>query len=544
MAMNRREFLKEGVVISTATALGALTLAGCTPTDSAESRKSTETGALPDTSAYEVAETLDTDIVIVGAGISGIAAAVQAGENGDSVVLIDWANEIGGAGIGVEGMFGCDSPLQKELGITFDPNEVVAREVANSNYLVDAAVWRNLVNASGDNIAWLIDQGVEFSGVVDDYPIAYPDGTVAKGVVQCFHWFGGGSAYENFDDSMAGGSCYKGYVLKMAERIDEYGIDVRLNTRGTDLVFDEEGAVAGVYALKDDGTYLKVQARAVVIATGGILNDADRLRARGLNPDRVLSQITPGSSGDGARMAIDQAGAREYFRTAYEGWNGIPGSPISWTNIGVNLGFGGPVLWVNEFAERFTNENLGVDNFDLAFVPRQQYQEQYVFVSKQFAYEKLMGNDSEMIADWERRMQEDSENAWEGQTVEEVAEAAGLDPEKLRETVDRYNELCRKGEDSDFLKPADKMVEFAEGPYLLYATSYALDSSFGDVCVDRFFRAVTPANEPIENLYVIGVEGCMLYSNVYRIDIPGSGCANSVNSGRIAANHIHENVLG
>lgn len=541
--VNRRDFLKGAGL--TALAAGALGLAGCgqPQTASSQSLSSTGTANAADTSSYNVTEEIDTDIVIVGAGIAGIAAAVQAGENGDRVVLMDWAAEIGGAGIGVEGTLGWNSPLQKEQGIEFDANELVIDELAGANYLVDATAWRRLMAASGDNIEWLMGHGVEFSGVVDTYPIAYPDGTIAQSKYDVFHWFGGGSAYDNYE-GMAGGSAYEGYVKPLTKVINDYGVDVRLNTRGTDLVFDDEGRVAGVYALTDEsaGTYLKVNAPVVIIATGGILNDAERMSARGFDPDLIVGQIVPGSSGDGARMAIDQAGAREYFRTAYEGWNGVPGSPTNWSTIGVNLGFGGPVLWVNEFGERFTDENVGMVNFDSAFVPRQCFRQQWAFASKSFVESTLLNGDEELIADWKNRMAQEPENALEGDDVAALAEQAGIDPETFAATVDRYNELCQAKEDVDFRKDPAKLVAFTEPPYQLWRLTYAFDSSFGDVCTDRFFRAVTKSNEPIDGLYVIGVESCLLYSNVYRINVPGSGSANSINSGRVAANHAHETL--
>lgn len=538
-SMNRRSFLKGGLAaMAAAGTLGALS--ACAPQTTSAAK---DTPALPDTSDLNVVDSLETEIVIVGGGVSGIAAAVQACENGDSVTIVEWGSELGGAGVGVEGMFGWNSPLQIEQNITFDPSKAIAEEVRKANYLVDANAWTRLVSASADNIQWLLDNGVEFSGVIDTYPIAYPDGTVAESDFACFHWFGGGSAYEGYDDSMAGGSCYRGYVLNMEKRLEEYGATVLLNMQGTHLVFDENGKVAGVYAKNKSDEYTQINAKAVIVATGGILNDAERLRARGINPDRVISQTTPGSSGDGARMCIDQAGAREYFRTAYEGWNGIPGDDNSWTNTAVNLGFGGPVLWVNEYAERYTNENAGSKNFDLAFVPRQNFRESYAFVSKSFLEQELLKSDADLIADWNARIEQDKgRNVWQADSLEELAEGAGLDPETFVKTVNRYNELCESGTDSDFMKDSSKMIAQTEAPYVLYALNICLDSSFGDVVTDRYCRAVNTNDEPIDGLYAIGVEGCMLYSNVYTIDMPGSGCANSINSGRVAANHAHEYI--
>ncbi|KAA9290055.1 FAD-dependent oxidoreductase [Aerococcus mictus] len=74
-------------------------------------------------------ETYDTDILVVGGGISGLAAAVEAGhQEGVEVLLVESNAYCGGNGMGVEGMLGVDSVMQKEADIHLDPVELIGYE--------------------------------------------------------------------------------------------------------------------------------------------------------------------------------------------------------------------------------------------------------------------------------------------------------------------------------------------------------------------------------------------------------------------------------
>ena len=87
-SMNRRSFLKGGLVaMAAAGTLGALS--ACAPQTTSAAK---DTPALPDTSDLNVVDSIETEIVIVGGGVSGIAAAVQACENGDSVTIVEWGS--------------------------------------------------------------------------------------------------------------------------------------------------------------------------------------------------------------------------------------------------------------------------------------------------------------------------------------------------------------------------------------------------------------------------------------------------------------------
>ena len=179
---------------------------------------------------------MDVDIVVVGSGASVVAATVQAAELGATTLLLEKSDVTGGNGRLTEGMFAIGSQMQKELGVgdgvTF--TDIIAAEQEFFNYRINNLLWKDLADASGENIDWMASHGVKFSGVVDDYH--------GLGKFDCFHWFEEGSG--------------RNYIDPMLESAQKLGAVVMADTPALDLVV-ENGAVKGLYAEKPDGSILE-----------------------------------------------------------------------------------------------------------------------------------------------------------------------------------------------------------------------------------------------------------------------------------------------
>ncbi|MDR1955885.1 MAG: FAD-dependent oxidoreductase, partial [Treponema sp.] len=137
--------------------------------------------------------TYNADVCVVGAGISGLAATVQALQNGLSVVVLEKTGSTGGGGRGTEGIFGVGSKMQKDLGININPVSVLKAEMGYHHNRVDGLRWLDLIRASGDNVAWLQENGVHFTGVVDNYH---------GGDHETFHWFSENRAAHDYAPPM------------------------------------------------------------------------------------------------------------------------------------------------------------------------------------------------------------------------------------------------------------------------------------------------------------------------------------------------------
>ena len=132
---------------------------------------------------------IETDVIVVAAGLSGLAAAIAAAENGASVVAFEKSNTTGGAANMGMGPLGIGSRIQKEHMISLTPGEAFRKHMYFTHYRVDARMVRDYYFKSGDTINWLMDMGVEFVTVgrafsAPEATRAYSDGEFTWHVVK------------------------------------------------------------------------------------------------------------------------------------------------------------------------------------------------------------------------------------------------------------------------------------------------------------------------------------------------------------------------
>ena len=509
--LNRRTFVAGAAVTAGLAATAGTALA--------------ETAPAADAEAVEADDTMDADIVIVGGGISGISAAVQAGELGLNTVLIEAGEDVGGNGTGVEGIFGRNTSAQQEQGIELEPGAIVRHELEASQMLPDGVLWTDLVNASAENYDWLVENGVEFSGVVNDY----------GGLVPTMHWFGG---------NMAG----VGYVPPMKAKAEFYGVQILTSTSGKSLVTDG-GRVCGVVAETADGTTLQVNAKAVILATGGFGYNDEYLQRWGFSMEHLQKLGNPNNNGDGINMAL-AVGAQDCTADACflaaPNVDGLFGKG----DASGKLCFGGPFLWVNQDGERFVNEDLTASNVMIGCMP---------FITQGTVYCVADADIIDGAVNGERNVTSvgdanaadelaevleacPSDNIYQADTLEELAEKFGVPAETLQATVDTYNSMCDAGTDSSFGKDPSALKPIRTAPFTMYRLDPAVMVAIGGLGTNRNMQVVNDEGDPIEGLYAIGTDGVRLYRKVYPINIGATCCGNNVNSGRIAVRHAAANL--
>ena len=128
-------------------------------------------------------------------------------------------------------------------------------------------------------------------------------------------------------------------------------------------------------------------------------------------------------------------------------------------------------------------------------------------------------------------------------TLEELAKAAGFDAKTFASTVEEYNGFSEAGSDHNYGKDPSMLMPLAQAPFYAIRIVGEVNTSIGSISTDRTFHAVDSNDEPIEGLYVIGVEGAMLWSDVYTINVSGGCNANNVNSARTAVRNAVETLL-
>ena len=466
-----------------------------------------------------------TDFLIVGAGISGLAAAVQARQLDLNTIVIDKNGFVAGNGGGVEGIFGINTKMQKAAGIHAEKEDIISKEAELGQYRADGSFWVDLINNSADNIDWLVNLGVQLTKV-DDY-----HGTC---MFPTFHWFKGGFASV-------------GYVPYMKNKADELNVKFLLETSATSII-KENGTVKGVYAKTPDG-YIKINAKATLLATGGVGHNPDLLEKQGWSTKNIHYCSMPSNTGDGYQMAMS-VGAMDMLKESPEFMmNYIQAFPhegvhlyLDPINGFMSLPSGGPVVFVNQDGRCFVNEN--VKKFNLL------YQRMAIKATKvtyeiftQRIFDELTKNVENADKILAKAVKENEGNSlFKANSISELAEKVNLPSETLVNTVNDYNSFCDNGKDLEFNKDQDMLISMKEGPYYIARLDPSNLIGLGGIGSNRKFEVINNDFEKIPGLYASGMDSTMQYRDVYTITLGGSACAHNVNSGRQAAKNAEKYI--
>lgn len=468
---------------------------------------------------------ISTDYLIVGAGIAGLASAVQAGEEGMDTLVIEKNGFVAGNGGGVEGIFGINTKMQQEAGIHAEKEDIIAKEMELGQYRADGAFWVDLVNNSADNIDWLLKEGVQLTHV-DDY-----HGTC---MFPTFHWWKGGFASE-------------GYVPYMKKRCDELGINFMTSTSATSLII-EDGQVKGVYAKSPQST-VKINAKATLLCTGGVGHSAELIEKQGWSTKNLHYCSMPSNTGDGYKLAM-AAGAKDMLRESPEFMmNYIMALPhegvhlyIDPINGFMSLPSGGPTVFVNQDGRRFINENAKKYNLLYQRMAMQAVEVAYEVFNQDIYDQITAGIDGadEVLA---KAVETNEGNSlYKEDRLEDLAKHFNLPEDVLTKTLNDYNKFAHNGKDEEFAKDKESLVAMDKGPYYIARLDPSNLIGVGGIGSNRKFEAITPDFKPIPGLYVAGMDSTMQYRNVYTITLGGSACAHDVNSGRHAALNAKEYI--
>ncbi len=284
-------------------------------------------------------ETVSTQVVVVGAGAAGYAAAISARQAGAEVVLLEKQGVVGGSAVTSAGIV--YAALNKE-----DVPTMVDYYMTRAEGHADEEQLTYYAEKSLDTIAWLNESGVQWM-------FTAPSGTAPE-------------ARANFAMNITGQSL----IGPLAAKAEELGVTLYLNTRATELIIDEAGNVKGLKAEGKTADY-SFEADAVVLATGGF--DASEEMKAQYAPiaagDFPLS--SKGNVGDGLNMGL-AAGADTLFNNSAIGFvivdGSLPASGMSGAAMGAPVYAAGDGTFISLAADYpITYANLKASGADTFF---------------------------------------------------------------------------------------------------------------------------------------------------------------------------------
>ncbi|MGV8084059.1 MAG: FAD-dependent oxidoreductase [Coriobacteriia bacterium] len=525
------------------TATGALMLvgqglAGCSAKDAASEETPPKTSAEDIFALEPVGEpskTIKTDVVIIGAGGSGLATAIQAGQLGLKTVILEKMGATGGSYICTEGLYMINAHYQTEIGVHFDVDKQIAALLDYHHWNAVPAMFKKFFGMNPEMIEWCDEIGIEFDRIISM-------GSTPQSVLVWAH-----DPKSSLPGTLAGKA-----LTSAAEKV---GADIRLQVPVKKILV-EDGKAVGVIAQERDGSYLKVEAPAVVIATGGYGKNAKMLDKLANFAGTPFDAGMPGRDGDGIKLGLD-AGVRLWD---YPGTLLVSGPVVigtEWPARPVLLSLS-PLLWINQNCERFIREDLTNVNFTFSGdASKQQKRILSLFTQKDLDHFENIGLYSRIfslieegqplkgITDDLKALKEKHGSVYVGDTIEDLAKVAKLDAGKLNECISRYNQMCAAGADTDFGKLPHYLHGLEEGPYYAMECAVVFYGNCGALRVTPDCECVDTEYATIPGLYAVGQEAGGLYSDSYDANLAGCTAASwALTSGRIVGMHIAEKLKG
>jgi predicted oxidoreductase len=461
----------------------------------------------------------NVDVVVIGAGVAGTCAAIEAAGRGARVTVVDTASDPGGtAQTAGGGTCIAGSPLQRELGIEDSPEVALADWLAFGGPTADAGWAERYLQAAVPQVYDRLERlGVRWASLRHQEGNRVPRWHAPEG---------GGRAV----------------MRALVEHATRAGVRWRMRTRADHLAL-EGGSVVGVVVSDVEGTAL-LRARSVLVATGGFANDAELVHAHARVPTgtRVLLGGGQGARGAGHRMLAEVDAAFVNLDAVWMYPFATPDALSGQPDRGVAIrGMDGDI-WVNRNGVRFHDEGLRGGHSGTSALLAQEGATCWAIIDAPIADALVVADPTyrdgvAVRRDRVRRLLEESPHVSRADSIAELARCVGLDADTLCTTVADHNDARRSGagHDPDFGRPLAGLRPLCEPPYFAVQLLPLARKNLGGVRTDAECRVVDADGRVVEGLFAAGEVAGMAGGSVNgRAALEGTMLGPSLFSGMVA----------
>ena len=533
---------------------------------------------------------LTADVLVVGLGGAGMAAAISSAEQGLNVLAIDKAAKWGGNAVLTSGPMAINVPSQvaAEIPEWTDPTtkEVITKK-AGDNLIDKEALYQAWLEYTTDDAGEqqakpeMVKLFLDESGYTDDWLTQYGFRfDPASGFA--------GNTWAAYTPISGGKKLTEGFFAECMENFVKLGGAYMLETEAYDLIV-EDGVVTGARAHSMvDGTEYVIRAKAVVLATGGFAGSGEmeeKYLENTYYPLKGEWKLFGQHQDDGKMLeAAIQNGAATYNISVapmvhvggvdgfLPGFDTIPvegqigtatGRPAVWSqgDLPLNMAISSDTLAVGADAKRFTAETaLSMFNpwisgpHFYSIYGNDQLQKLITDGFEEVPYgpsTSYLGYGTSIPADVPMDQAEtvlqaaiDAGYVFKADSIEELAGKMGLDPETLTATVEAYNAACEAGEDAEFGKDPKYLKPVEGAPYYGIVGSSWCYSTCGGLDVNEKFQVLREDGQPIEGLYAVGTDsmGVLFSETKAYVTYGGGAMGYAFTSGRLVGVDIAESM--
>jgi len=447
-----------------------------------------------------------TDVLIVGGGLAGLCAAIEAARAGAEVMLLEKLTECGGSSVLSGGLLAfAGTDMQKTAGIEDDDTRLYDDLRRAGQYRNVDALVRTYVANQMAAYQWLQSLGTKFISV-----------ELAAG-----HSAPRAHSLRSID-----------FMAMMEQRAREAGrVSIVFDAAAERLLRDgESGRVQGVVArIAGKATNIRAR-RGVVLAAGGFARNADLVNLFVPHQAKCVVYCGAGATGDGLRMAWalgadlrDVAHVKGTFGF-HPDTGKTPGR--DWSKHSVYRG----AILVNKRAQRYVDESISYKLLGDAVLAQPDA------MSFQIFDQGVMDTSSDTAPLFKFKEALALGRLLSEPTLEALARRIGLDPQTLVATVERYNSFVRNGRDEEFGRTGlssgyGNLVELQRGPWYAYPSTSGLIATYCGLSVDAETRVIDVFGGAIPGLFAAGEVTGGFHGVAY---MTGSSLGKCVIFGRIA----------